>query len=167
MPRKRMNRGLVALSTSAIAAVYLAGYLRTSPADAAIASAAVAEPLTAAVASVAPRASTDTPQPVITVAPTPTAAAPTLAQYKDGTYAGTGSSRRGDIWVSVDVAGGRIAKVTITQSTLQFPLRDLAALPAEVVERQSAQVDIISRATYSSQAFRSAVSQALAQAVVG
>jgi uncharacterized protein with FMN-binding domain len=68
------------------------------------------------------------------------------------------------VWVSVEVISGRIANVTITRSTLQYPLRDIVGLPAEVVERQSAQVDIVSRATYSSQAFRTAVSQALGKA---
>ena len=43
-------------------------------------------------------------------------------------------------------------------------LRDIAGLPSEVVDRQSAQVDIVSRATYSSQAFRTAVAQALGKA---
>jgi uncharacterized protein with FMN-binding domain len=83
---------------------------------------------------------------------------------KDGTYTGTGSSRRGDVWVSVQVQGGRILTVTITRSTLQYPLRDIAGLPAQVVQRQSAQVDTVSRATYSSQAFRTAVFQALSKA---
>lgn len=198
MARKRMNRGLVALSTSAIAAVYMAGYLRTSSADAAIGSGAAAEPVAAAVATVAPPSPTATPLPVITptsapatrrapatpapaaptvgpsstamtapaapTLPSPTAGPATAAQYTDGTYTGTGSSRRGDVWVSVEVISGRIANVTITRSTLQYPLRDIVGLPAEVVERQSAQVDIVSRATYSSQAFRTAVSQALGKA---
>jgi uncharacterized protein with FMN-binding domain len=66
--------------------------------------------------------------------------------------------------VSVVVQGGRIDSVTITQSTLQYPLRDIAGLPAQVVQRQSAQVDTVSRATYSSQAFRGAVAQALSKA---
>ncbi len=83
---------------------------------------------------------------------------------KDGTFTGQGSSRRGDVWVSVQVQSGRIADVTITRSTLQYPLRDIAGLPSQVVQRQSAQVDIVSRATYSSQAFRQAVSQALSKA---
>ncbi len=84
-----------------------------------------------------------------------------MAAYKDGTYSGQGSSRRGDVWVSLDIAGGHITTVTITKSTLQYPLRDIAGLPAQVVQRQSAQVDTVSRATYSSQAFKAAVSQAL------
>ena len=156
MPTKRMNRGLVALSASAVAAVYLAGYVRTQSADANIgALAAVAEVPTAIV-------STSTPSVILT--PTPVARAASATGYMDGTFAGQGSSRRGDVWVSVQIAGGRIANVTITRSTLQYPLRDIAGLPAQVVQRQSAQVDVVSRATYSSQAFRTAVAQALAQA---
>jgi uncharacterized protein with FMN-binding domain len=105
--------------------------------------------------------------------PTPQTAAPpaqgttsvqTQGAYKDGTYGGQGSSRRGDVWVNVQIQGGRIANVTITRTTLQYPLRDIANLPAQVVQRQSAQVDIVTRATYSSMAFRGAVSQALANA---
>ncbi|HTD78257.1 MAG TPA: FMN-binding protein, partial [Chloroflexota bacterium] len=86
------------------------------------------------------------------------------AAYKDGTYTGQGTSRRGDVWVQVEVAGGRISNVSITRSTLQYPLRDIAGLPQEVVDRQSAQVDVVSRATYSSMAFRQAVTQALSSA---
>lgn len=36
MPKNRMPPGLVALSTTAIAAIYMAGYLRTQAADASI-----------------------------------------------------------------------------------------------------------------------------------
>jgi uncharacterized protein with FMN-binding domain len=100
-----------------------------------------------------------------TTGPTPaTTTAQTQAGYKDGTFAGQGTSRRGDVWVSVQIQGGRIANVSITRSTLQYPLRDIAGLPSEVVQLQSAQVDIVSRATYSSMAFRGAVAQALASA---
>jgi uncharacterized protein with FMN-binding domain len=160
MPSNRMHRGLVALSASAVAAVYLAGYLRTQSADASIEAASVATPAAVAAAPAAPApAATPTRAPQLQ---TGTGRSPSA--YKDGTYTGTGSSRRGDVWVSVDVQGGRIAQVTITRSTLQYPLRDIAGLPAEVVQRQSAQVDIVSRATYSSQAFRTAVSQALSKA---
>ena len=109
--------------------------------------------------------STPTLAPAVpTAAPT---AATTLTQqgYKDGTYSGQGSSRRGGVVVNVVVQNGRIASVTIASSTLQYPVRDIAGLPAQVVQRQSAQVDTVSRATYSSQAFRGAISAALAQAV--
>ena len=186
MPSHRMHRGLVALSASAVAAIYMAGYLRTRAADASIAAATVPTLATAEGAPVAAALPTPTaiPQPVIQrqipVAPrlsptAPPAAAPsssgagaqTQGTYKDGTYTGQGTSRRGDVWVSVQVQGGRIANVSITRSTLQYPLRDIANLPSEVVQRQSAQVDIVSRATYSSMAFRGAVTQALASAHAG
>jgi uncharacterized protein with FMN-binding domain len=211
MPSNRMPRGLVALSASAVAAIYLAGYVRTQSADAGLAPVAgdipiatttavtptpigstaapprsVAAPATAVPPSATSSSSTATTStattstattstattaPAQAVSSTVTSAQQTTSQsatgYTDGTYTGQGTSRRGDVWVQVQVTGGRIANVTITRSTLQYPLRDIAALPQQVVQRQSAQVDLVSRATYSSQAFRGAVSQALASAVAG
>jgi uncharacterized protein with FMN-binding domain len=199
-----MHRGLVALSASAIAAVYMAGYVRTQAADATLAAAdpAITASPTAQVAVAAPPVASATPTPQVVVrrqpgtaprssspprAPTapaaqastaPAAQTPTpiptqtpspsvQAAYKDGTYTGQGTSRRGDVWVQVQVVGGRITNVSITRSTLQYPLRDIAGLPQQVVDRQSPQVDTVSRATYSSMAFRQAVSQALASARAG
>jgi uncharacterized protein with FMN-binding domain len=184
-----MHRGLVALSASAVAAIYMAGYLRTQAADATIAAAAVPTDIVAQSApavdqsapvltSTVPAATpTAVPLPLVQrqipvaprLAPTPQTAAPPGSssaggQFKDGTYSGQGTSRRGDVWVSVQIQAGRIANVTITRSTLQYPLRDIANLPAQVVQRQSANVDVVSRATYSSMAFRGAVAQALSSA---
>lgn len=199
-----MPRGLVALSASAVAAIYMAGYLRTQAADASIGAADVAVATMAPVAAAAPPAATATPQPFIQrripvaprQAPTPSAAtigstqsqtppgrisgssqsqtppggisgssqAQTQATYKDGTFSGEGTSRRGDLWVNVQVQAGKITNVTITRTTLQYPLRDIANLPSEVLQRQSPNVDIVSRATYSSLAFKGAVTQALADA---
>jgi uncharacterized protein with FMN-binding domain len=154
MARKRINRGVVALGASAEAAVYMAGYLRTAPTDAVLDFGGVGVPV-----------------PIVSAAPLErVAAAPELVftapadGYRDGHYTGQGSTRRGDLGVSVDVAGGRITNVSITRSTMQFPTRDLAPLPAEVIERQAPRIDVISRATYSSQAFKTAVTQALSQA---
>src|SRR5712692_930773 len=42
MPSSRMHRGLVALSASAVAAIYMAGYVRTQSADARIGASAAA-----------------------------------------------------------------------------------------------------------------------------
>lgn len=187
-----MPRGLVAVSASAVAAIYMAGYLRTQAADASIDAAAVPTLAAAQSAPVAASAPTQALPPTVAPvpqqrgtrgssnpsrsvpAPQPTsppaaAAAPaqTQGQYKDGTFTGQGTSRRGDVWVSVQVQGGQITNVSITRSTLQYPLRDIANLPSEVVQRQSAQVDIVSRATYSSMAFRGAVTQALSSARAG
>ncbi|HEY2592831.1 MAG TPA: FMN-binding protein [Chloroflexota bacterium] len=196
MPSHRIHRGLVALSASAVAAIYMAGYLRTQAADASIAAAAVptatvsqGAPITAVAPTATPPppivqtqpqpptsarpqpATLPTPQPAPTAQPTPavSASAPgastqTQSGYKDGTFTGQGTSLRGDLSVSVQIQGGRITNVTITRSSLQYPLRDIANLPNQVVQRQSAQVDTVSRATYSSMAFRGAVTQALSAA---
>src|SRR5205807_3669400 len=67
--------------------------------------------------------------------PTQTPGQAVQAGFKDGTYTGQGTSRRGDVWVQVQVAGGRISDVSITRSTLQYPLRDIAGLPQQVVDR--------------------------------
>jgi uncharacterized protein with FMN-binding domain len=66
--------------------------------------------------------------------------------------------------VSVTVQGGRIANVAITKVTTSYPGSRIAGLPAKVVASQSAQVDRVSGATYSTVAFQTAVQQALAQA---
>lgn len=105
-----------------------------------------------------------TPTAVVHVAlpsPSRTAAPAVVAGFKDGTYSGVGSSRRGDIQVSLVVQSGRIASVNITRATTQYSTRLIASLPGEVVSRQNAQVDLVSGATYSSMAFRAAVQQAL------
>jgi len=170
---RKMPRQLVALSSSAIAAIYFAGLVATRGADASIASAAaaVAAP-TAVVSAATPVASL--PAPVVSASATPTTTAPTptttttqtqTTGYKDGTYSGTGTSRRGNVSVSVTVQSGRIATVTISNITTQYPVARIASLPAQVVARQSSQVDNISGATYSAQAFSTAVQAALAKAL--
>lgn len=186
MASHRMHRGLVAISASAVAAIYMAGFLRTQAADAGIAadtapSVALASPTVVSAApppqAVAPAITITSPRsptptrvivaPVERARPTATTApvaAQTAGAYKDGTYTGQGTSRRGDVWVSLQIQGGQITNVTITRSTLQYPLRDIANLPSQVVQRQSPQVDTVSRATYSSMAFKGAVAQALASA---
>lgn len=98
--------------------------------------------------------------PTATPIPTPTP----QSGYRDGTYSGTGTSRRGDVSVAVTVKGGKITNVAITQATTQYPTSWISDLPKEVLAQQSAQVDLISGATYSSLAFQEGVQQALAQA---
>jgi uncharacterized protein with FMN-binding domain len=165
-----MPRGLAALSASVVAAIYTAGYLRTQPVDLSL---ATSDPTAVSLVTSLPTAvAAQQPTPVViarsVATATPSAAATSSAAqaagFKDGTYSGQGTSRRGNVWVDVTIQNGRIGSVTITRSTLQYPVRDIAGLPAQAVSRQTAQVDIVSGATYSSQAFRAAVSQALSKA---
>lgn len=183
MANHRLSRGIVSLAASAITAVYAAGYLHTQAADASIGAADTAAPpvMTSAPATAQPPAVTTTNPLPTTPAPqtastTTSNAAPTTqvattsassqsgSTLKDGTYTGTGTSRRGNVQVSLTIQGGRIANVNITGATTEYPTRDIANLPGQVVSRQSAQTDIVSGATYSSLAFRGAVQQALQRA---
>jgi len=66
--------------------------------------------------------------------------------------------------VALTIKGGRIAGLTITGASTQYPVSWISALPGEVVTSQSARVDLVSGATYSSLAFEGAVQDALSQA---
>jgi uncharacterized protein with FMN-binding domain len=90
-------------------------------------------------------------------------AAPT-ARYKDGTFSGWGTSRHGDIQATVVVEGGRIASAVISQCLTRYSCSWIANLPPQVVGRQSADVDYVSGATQSTNAFYYAVLEALSKA---
>jgi uncharacterized protein with FMN-binding domain len=91
-------------------------------------------------------------------------AAAAAATYRDGTFTGSGTSRRGDVTVSLSVQDGKISAVQITRATTYYPTSRISRLPGQVVDRQSAQIDYVSGATDSSIAFRQAVTNALNQA---
>ncbi len=84
--------------------------------------------------------------------------------YKDGVYLGRGTSRHGDIEAMVEISGGRIVNSVISQCLTRYSCSWIAILVQQVVARQSAEVDYVSGATVSSDAFFYAVTQALAQA---
>src|SRR6266567_3088724 len=164
---RKMTRRLVALSASAIATIYAAGFALTRTADAGLAVAASDPPATAT-AAVSPQSTLGATPVVGASAPTATSNATSTATatstYKDGTYSGQGTSRRGGVNVSVTVQGGSITNVQITSVSTQYPVSRIASLPSAVIKQQSANVNVISGATYSSQAFNQAVQQALSLA---
>jgi uncharacterized protein with FMN-binding domain len=123
--------------------------------------------------AVAPVAATPAPAPELPPAPPPAADpisiveppnAPPKSQYKDGTYLGWGTSRHGDIQASVVIAGGRIESATIAQCLTRYSCSWIAALPPQVAARQSPEVDYVSGATQSTNAFYYAVVEALNKA---
>jgi uncharacterized protein with FMN-binding domain len=91
-------------------------------------------------------------------------AEPKAPQWKDGTYFGWGTSRHGDIQAQVVIEGGRIASATIAQCLTRYSCSVIAKLPPEVAERQSPEVDYVSGATQSTNAFYYAVVEALSKA---
>lgn len=113
------------------------------------------------------------PAPAPAPASTPPTAAPAAApvvksvaktSYKDGVYLGRGTSRHGDIEAMVEIQNGRITNTVISQCLTRYSCSWIAVLLPQVVARQSAEVDYVSGATVSSDAFYYAVMQALAQA---
>jgi uncharacterized protein with FMN-binding domain len=121
----------------------------------------VAAPVVAAAAaSPAPADTTPAKAPVSAQAADST----THVAYKDGVYSGWGTSREGDIEATVDIRGGRIVAAMITQCLTRYSCSWISALPPQVVDRQSAEVDYVSGATESSNAFYGAVARALGKA---
>src|SRR5438105_14310331 len=110
---KKMPRRLVALSSSAIAAIYLTGLVYTRGADAGTAPAASSPPTPGAASQPATTTSSGQPVAVVSASTPSTSTAAATGSYKDGTYTGSGTSRRGGVTVVVTVQGGRITNVTI------------------------------------------------------
>jgi uncharacterized protein with FMN-binding domain len=91
----------------------------------------------------------------------PAATTPGRKPYKDGTYSGWGRSRHGDLEATVVVQGGRIISAEITQCLTRYSCSVIDMLPAQVLERQNAYVDLVSGATESADAFANAIYRGL------
>ncbi|MGI6149023.1 MAG: FMN-binding protein [Firmicutes bacterium] len=90
----------------------------------------------------------------------------TDAGLRDGVFTGRGAGFGGEMVVAVTVAGGSITQVDVVSHSDTPPIADpaLEQLKAAVVANQSAEVDTVSGATYTSAGFRAAVAQALGKA---
>lgn len=89
----------------------------------------------------------------------------TLA-YQDGTYSGSANGFRGPMSVEVNILGGKITSVNVTssQDDRKWLERALSVIPDLIVQNQSADVDTVSGATYSSRGIINAVKDALSNA---
>jgi uncharacterized protein with FMN-binding domain len=185
---KVANR-LVSASCAAVLAVYVAGYSRTQSAANRIA-AQTAERRSIAAVPVSPLATSSfeelrlspgplvaakpprpKPDKVVDESPSPAEAvpaevppAPPDPMWKDGTYTGWGYSRHGNIEAEVVIDGGRIASAVISQCRTRYSCSVIDKLPPEVAERQGPEVDFVSGATQSADAFYGAVVAALSKA---
>jgi uncharacterized protein with FMN-binding domain len=170
---KRMGKGLVVLSSAAIAAVYGVGYAVTQPAAISMAAGvAPAGDAPSASGTAAGTASTGANSngngaaapSAAGSASSSASASPAGSGLTDGTYTGTGWSRHGSVTISVTVQGGKITAAPITSVTTRYSQSVIAGLPAKVLAAQTANVQLVSGATDSSTAYRSALTQALGQA---
>lgn len=90
----------------------------------------------------------------------------TDAGLRDGVYTGRAQGFSGEMVIAVTVAGGTITEVEVVSHNDTPFIADpaLETLTGAVVEVQSAEVDTVSGATYTSEGFRAAVRQALGKA---
>jgi len=124
-----------------------------------------------------------TTTPITSVTPTGTVATPTgttgstgatgstSGTYKDGTYTGSvADAYFGSVQVAVNITAGKISNVTFLQypndrgTSKQINAGAMPRLSAEAVAAQSANVNIVSGATQTSQAFEQSLQAALSQA---
>jgi uncharacterized protein with FMN-binding domain len=89
---------------------------------------------------------------------------PGFPPWHDGTFYGWGTSRHGDIRAGVEIVDGKIARAFIADCRTQYSCSWIEHLPGQVVRRQSPEVDSVSSATQSADAFYYAVLEALKQA---
>jgi uncharacterized protein with FMN-binding domain len=107
------------------------------------------------------------PQPLpspLSPPPAPQPPPPPLPKWKDGTYTGWGTSRHGDIQSQVVIEGGRIISATIAECQTRYSCSVIDKLPPQVSARQSPDVDSVSGATQSADAFYYGVVEALGKA---
>lgn len=111
--------------------------------------------------------STTTPSSATSSAGTTTSS----TQYKDGTYTGNvADAFYGNVQVSATISGGKITDVKFLQypdthqTSISINQQAIPYLKQEAIQSQSANVQIVSGATYTSQAFQQSLQSALAQA---
>lgn len=86
--------------------------------------------------------------------------------YQDGTYFGVGEGFNGDVQVAVMITNGSISSIIpVSHSDDQPFFNNAVAITEEMIATQSADVDAVSGATYSSKGIMAAVKDALSQAV--
>ncbi len=87
----------------------------------------------------------------------------TEGAYKDGTYTGSAQGFGGDIKVKVTVSGQKITAIDITEASGEDEayLSMAKDIISTMLDKQTADVDTVSGATYSSTGIKNAVTQAL------
>ena len=91
----------------------------------------------------------------------------TNIRMKDGSYQGIGMGFKGNVRVEVKVTDGKIASINVIDNIDDAPFFDKAkSLIPNIISSQTANVDSVSGATYSSNGIKSAVRDALKKAGV-
>ena len=131
----------------------------------------IASPFAVSIVAVA-----ETPPPLEGMSPTspvPVAnRAPQNQVYADGTYIGPSvDAYYGNVQMQVSIQGGRVSGFTLldyphhTNTSVMINRQALPMLATEVIAAQSANVDVITGATLTSEAFIRSVGSAIQQAI--
>lgn len=97
--------------------------------------------------------------------PPPGPLPPGFAGWRDGTYTGWGQSNHGDIEARVIIKGGRIVDSGIATCATRYPCDVIYTILYQPVQNQSPDVDRVSRATESADAYYYGLVEALKQAL--
>lgn len=165
-----MKRSVIVTGAAMVGVAWIVSY-KVTPHTAGLASALPAQTPSPAQASPSPTdSSSPTDSPSASPSPSPSPS-PTGA---NGTFTGSDFPNRfGDVQVKVIVSNGRITDVQpiqMPQDRAESAYISQVAGPMlhdEVIQAQSAQIDIISGATYTSQSYAQSVESALQQAHMG
>ena len=118
----------------------------------------------------APTTQTQTPAPAPTVAPAP-APAQSAGAYENGAYTGSvADAYFGNVQVEAIIQGGKLSSVQVLQypndrsTSRQINGKAMPQLVQEAIQAQGPNVNIVSGATQSSEAFQQSLASALGQA---
>ncbi|HJV17692.1 MAG TPA: FMN-binding protein [Bacillales bacterium] len=154
----KMDKKWIILCSTAIAAIYTAGYVSTG--DQAVASIQPNQQVQMDIPSNGNQSNQNWQSGNVTEN------SQSHSIYQDGIYVGMGSNRRGSIEVTVTIQNDKITDVEIRNHNMHYPQYYTDGLPDEVLQSQSARVQNVSGATYSTDAFKDAVQDALNQAQI-
>jgi uncharacterized protein with FMN-binding domain len=163
-----VKRAITVLAATAAGVLWLVTY-RVTPNERAVAAAAPppASPTSAPAPDTGPSSAPAAPAtPTPTATPTPRAA--------DGRFTGqVVPTRYGDVQVRITVAGGRLTDVQpVTLPSDRARSAEISQIAGpmlrdEAIQAHSAQIDVISGATYTSEAYAQSVEDALRQDHLG
>ncbi|PEE42644.1 FMN-binding protein [Bacillus pseudomycoides] len=147
----KMGNKMITLCTVAVGMIYTAGYITTESSKVEVeqTSQNITEP---------------TPQSKEPSTTSNRLTKNVKSTYEDGTYYGQGTNRIGSVAVAVTIQKDKITSVQITDCTTSYSQSYIDDLPQQVLDRQSADVDVVSGATKSTEDFQEAVQIALLQA---
>ena len=158
-----MRRAIAALAATIVGVGWLVTF-RVTPHARPVAAAPPADRPAPSV-SATPSASADT-----TTTPTPSPSPTPAPRAANGTFTGmVVSTRFGDIQVRISVSGGRVTDVTALQMptdrarSAEITQYVTPVLRQEAVQAQNARIDVISGATYTSEAYAQSLDDALRQ----